>query len=67
MENYILAILVIIELLNLIFIISLSNFLVKIADSVSSVKTELEDYYYVQNNKNSTIKQNNQESGLVDL
>ena len=53
---------------NFIFLVTLSNFLIKMADSISSMKKELEDYYYyIQNKNTSVVVPKKEESGLVDL
>ena len=51
--------------LNFILILSICNFLIRMANSLSKFRDEIESYYYIQNKP--AQKQNNQESGLVDL
>lgn len=43
----------------------LSNFIIKLADSMKSFSKDLEDFYYLKNNSN-TNKQK-EENGLVDI
>lgn len=51
---------------NFIFLIMMSNFLVKIADSINSLRKDLDDFYYIRNpTVNKTVAK--EESGLVDL
>jgi len=52
---------------NFILLLTLSNFLVRMADSISSMKKELEDYYYIQNKNPTVVLPKKEESGLVDL
>lgn len=67
--NYLIILILAICITNLLFLISLSNFLVRIADSISLIRKEIEEYYYINQGRNnkSENKTNNQESGLVDL
>lgn len=62
--EYIFYLILLISFLNLIFILTLSNFLVKLADSVKSLSKSLEDLYYIKNNSPEIKKE---ESGLVDV
>lgn len=54
-------------ILNLIIILSLCNFLIKLANSLINFRKELEDYYYLKSTSAKSNQENNQESGLVDL
>lgn len=54
-------------LINFIFLIMMSNFLVKIADSISSFRKELDDFYYIKNSTVDNKVAKREESGLVDL
>lgn len=53
--------------LNSIFLIMLSNFVIKLADSIKIFTKDLEDFYYLKNNPSNISKNNSEESGLVDV
>lgn len=63
MTDYFIYIILFISILNLVFILMLSNFIVKLADSMKSFSKDLEDFYYLKNNSNKQ----KEESGLVDI
>lgn len=63
-ETYLLFLVIFLFLINLILLFSISNFLIKLANSLVFFKKEIEDYYYIKKDKD---KDNKQESGLVDL
>lgn len=52
--------------LNLFILLSICNFLIKIANSLSVFRKELEDYYYVRDTKKTNNQVRNNENGLVD-
>lgn len=55
-------------LLNFLFLLMLSNFVIKLADSVKIFTRDLEDFYYLRNNSSAPNKnKNSEESGLVDV
>lgn len=72
MNIYILLIInIILGLINFIFLLSLSTFLVNLASSLDSFKNDVEEYLLLKiNAKKQTPNSNpnpNQESGLVDV
>jgi hypothetical protein len=68
--NILLSSIIALCLINLIFSLSISNFIVKMADLNANIKKDLEDFYFIQNKQRSSPSPNaakQQESGLVDL
>lgn len=63
MIDYFIYIILFISILNLVFILMLSNFIIKLADSTKSFSKDLEDFYYLKNNSNKQ----KEEGGLVDI
>jgi hypothetical protein len=51
--------------LNLVFLLTLSNFVVKLADSIKKLSKDLEDFYYIKDNRSNSPQK--EDSGLVDL
>lgn len=69
MNIYILLVInIILGLINFVFLLSLSNFLVNLASSLDSFKNDVEEYLLIKINAKQQNKQSpNQESGLVDV
>ena len=53
-------------LILLFFLLSICNFLIKIAESLNYIKKEISDYYYLLREQNSK-NEKKPDSGLIDI
>jgi hypothetical protein len=65
MLDYFIYIILFFNFLNLVFLLTLSNFVVKLADSIKKLSKDLEDFYYIKDNRSNSPQK--EDSGLVDL
>jgi len=64
LELILFFILIFFSILNLIFMLSISNFILKLAESISSLKEDI-DNFNVKESGSKVI--NNEEKGLIDV
>lgn len=55
------------QIIILLLVLSVCNFLVKLAESINYIKKEIADYYYLLKEQSPNKNTNNPDSGLVDL
>lgn len=64
LELILFFILIFFSILNLFFILSISNFILKLAESISSLRGDIDDLS-IKESKSKVI--NNEEKGLIDV
>ena len=64
LELILFFILIFFSILNLIFMLSISNFILKLAESISSLKEDI-DNFNLKESRSKVI--NNEEKGLIDV